>query len=163
MPQTTTQPTTRPAPPPQRTPHTPWTDRFAVPTIADLLQQYEGSARTLADEALDSLEALTAKPAKIEWKGPSWRWSITFRQPSESSPWVYLIPTPAWPSIAMPVPDDVAQDILKPRASKYLRETLLHASQVGQTRWAQWQVQGKAQLQEVLKLAATIAQHQHPA
>lgn len=159
MPQTAPEtPVEKPTPGPKPA-LTPWTDRFNKPSIADLFQQYEGSPRSLADEALTTLESLATKSPKIEWKGPSWRWSITFRKPKQTEPWGYLVPTPVWPTVAMPVPDDIAQTILKPRTSKFLRETLMLASQVGPTRWAQWQVQSKAQLQDVLKLAATIANH----
>ncbi len=136
--------------------HSPWINRFETPSLDALLEQYEGHAQSLAENALVSLtEIVEAKPA-IEWKGLPWRWTAVFRADSDPEPCVYLIPTPDWPSIALPVPVSTVQELLDAKGSKYIKETLLHACQVGQVRWAEWSIQGKAQLADVLDLAQSI-------
>ncbi len=138
----------------------PWEDRFTTPTTDLLLDQYEGPAQSLARTALDQLEKIAGQPPKLEWLGLSWKWTLVYEVPGESEPSAYLVPTPDWPSIALPVPIPIAEDILTRRGSKYLRETLVHACQVDQIRWAQWAIQGKAQLADVLKLTTGIVEGQ---
>lgn len=139
----------------------PWKDRFTKPTLDLLLARYQPQPRALADQALTELAQITAARPAIEWLGPSWRWSLAYRLLADPEPACYFVPTPDWPSIALPVPLPIAEDILTRRGgSKYLREVLLHATQVGQTRWAVWTLQGKAQLADVLRLAAGIVQGQ---
>jgi len=139
----------------------PWEDRFTRPTLDLLLARYQPQPRSLADQALTELAQITTVQPALEWLGPSWRWSLAYRLPAETEPACYFVPTPDWPSIALPVPLPIAEDILSRRSSsKYLREVILHATQVGQTRWAQWSLQGKAQLADVLRLAAGIVQGQ---
>ncbi len=138
----------------------PWEDRFATPTQELLLAQYEGNARSLADTALLELEQITGSKLALEWLGLSWKWTLVARVAGETEPSAYFVSTPDWPSIALPVPLPIAEDILHRRGSKYLRDVLVHATQVGQTRWAQWSIQGKAQLADVLRLAQGIVQGQ---
>ncbi len=138
----------------------PWEDRFATPTPEVLLAQYEGNARSLAESALAELELITGTKPAVEWLGLSWKWTLVSRVSGEQEPSAYFVPTPDWPSIALPVPLPIVEDILNRRGSKYLREVLVHATQVGQTRWAQWSIQGKAQLADVLRLASGIVQGQ---
>ena len=137
-------------------PHAPWLDRFSTPTIQSLLEQYEGSASSLAENALAGLTEIMESPPSIEWKGLPWRWTCVYRAASGAEPSVYLVATPDWPSIALPVPQEFAREMLSKRGSKYPKETLLHSCQVGQIRWAEWSIQGRAQLSDVLGLAATI-------
>ena len=138
----------------------PWEDRFSTPTQDLLLGQYEGNARSLAETALAELEQITGAKPSLEWLGLSWKWTLVARVPGETEPSAYFVPTPDWPSIALPVPLPIAEDILHRRGSKYLRDVLVHATQVGQTRWAQWSIQGKAQLADVLRLDQGIVQGQ---
>lgn len=136
--------------------HTPWIDRFNTPTVETLFQQYEGHPLTLAQNALAGLnEIVEAKPS-IEWKGLPWRWTCIYRADNDPEPCVYLVPTPDWPSIAMPVPISIVEELLAKRGSRYIKETLLHACQVGHIRWAEWSIQGRAQLSDVLGLAQGI-------
>lgn len=136
--------------------HTPWIDRFNTPTIQSLLEQYEGSASSLAENALAGLTEIMECPPSVEWKGLPWRWTCVYRASSDVEPSVYLVATPDWPSIALPVPQEFVAEMLAKRGSKYLKETLMHSCQVGQIRWAEWSIQGKAQLSDVLGLASTI-------
>ncbi|MCA9272312.1 MAG: hypothetical protein KDA31_04620 [Phycisphaerales bacterium] len=138
----------------------PWEDRFSTPTTEQLLSQYEGPAQSLASVGLTELEKRVGQPPSLEWLGLSWKWTLVYKVPGETEPCAYLIPTPDWPSIALPVPLPIAEDILIRRGSKYLRETLVHACQVDQVRWAQWSIQGKAQLADVLKLTTGIVEGQ---
>lgn len=138
----------------------PWEDRFATPTVEQLQSQYEGPAATLMKAALVDLEQATASPAALEWLGLSWKWTLVYRVPGETEPSAYLVPTPDWPSIALPVPQPIAEDVVTRRGSKYLREVLVHSTLVGETRWAQWSIQGKAQLADVVRLASGIVQGQ---
>ncbi|RNC81162.1 MAG: hypothetical protein ED559_05010 [Phycisphaera sp.] len=137
--------------------HTPWIDRFNTPSIDTLLEQYESHALTLAQNALKGLTEIVETEPAIEWKGLPWRWTCVYRAEGEPEPCVYLIPTPDWPSIAMPVPASVVEELLAKRSSsRYIKETLLHACQVGHIRWAEWSIQGRAQLSDVLGLAQGI-------
>lgn len=138
----------------------PWEDRFSTPTTQQLIDQYQGPARSLASKALADLEKITSQPPALTWLGLSWKWTLVYKVPGEDDPTAYLVPTPDWPSIALPVPLPIAEDILIRRGSKYLRETLAHACQVDQVRWAQWSIQGKAQLADVLRLATGIVEGQ---
>lgn len=139
----------------------PWENRFEKPTIDQLLARYQPQPRGLADQALLELAQITAIKPALEWLGPSWRWSLAYRLPADPEPACYFVPTPDWPTLALPVPLPIAEDILTRRGgSKYLRDVILHATQVGQTRWAQWSIQGKAQLADVLRLAAGVIQGQ---
>lgn len=147
-------------PAPNRPARSPWSDRFRTPTAEALLAQYEGHGRDLADAALADLAKIVGSPPTIEWQGLSWKWALVYRVPGEHDPVIYLVPTPDWPTLALPVPQPIAEDIITRRGSKYLRDVLVHACQVGQTRWAQWSIQGRAQLADVLKLCAGIVQGQ---
>lgn len=144
----------------QRPPRSPWSDRFSTPTPERLLAQYEPPARALADAAMSDLAQIVGAEPALEWLGLGWKWTLVYRVPGEPEPCAYIVPTPLWPTLALPVPLPIAEDIINRRGSKYLRDTLMHATLVSQTRWAQWSIQGKAQLSDVLKLCAAIVQGQ---
>jgi hypothetical protein len=115
----------------------PWRDRFATPTIEELLARYEHEPRALAVRIATDLEARSSKKPSLEWMGVAWCWTLVFRRRGEAEPWAYLVPGPDTPTVAVPIPAQALPAGPVRRLPKPVREALSRSPRIGALRWTE--------------------------
>ncbi len=131
-----------------------WEDRFGRPTVESLLGACPRGVLPLIDHARERLKKVKGVSEQLVWQGIPWRWTLTYRHPLEAErSFAFVVPDPAKPRLAIPIPDRVLAEISLKKASKLLRDPILQAPIVGAVRWCQWELQSKALIEEVVELA----------
>jgi len=67
--------------------------------------------------------------------------------------WVYLVPDPSGPRLSIPMTEEMVERLPKTRLKKHVRDGIEHAKRIGDVRWTDWEITGKAQLDDLLKIA----------
>ncbi len=130
-----------------------WEDRFRRPQAAELLDALPKHMIPVATHAREALSGTPGITEKLLWHGV-WKWTFTFSQAMESGrAWVYLVPDPSRLRICIPFEADLIQQLPLRKLPKYLRDGLIHAPQVGPTKWPTWELQGKGQFEDCLAFA----------
>ena len=130
-----------------------WMDRFRTPTIDDLLGAFNKQLGGMLEHTREKLLDVEGVKEEVSWQGV-WRWTLVYRMPGEGDRgWAYLILDPTKPRLAVPVTDELISDLPMKKFSKFVRDGLTHAPTVDGVRWAQWELQGKTQADEILALA----------
>jgi len=130
-----------------------WSDRFRQPSEAELLDAISRQFQPAFEHARTRLGAWENSRETIEWRGV-WHWTFVCRVNGEHEPaWGYLVPDPARPRVCLPFPDELLTALPPKRLAKAVRDTLIHAPSVSGVRWPTWDVQSKAQIDEVMTLA----------
>lgn len=132
-----------------------WEDRYRRPRAEDLLAPYSKPTAHLVELARERLTSFDGISEEVSWQGIPWRWTFVYRSPDEAPrAWAYLVPDPAKPLLALPLMPQVTDTLRIKRLSRFIRDRIVFATQVNGIRWAQWEIAGKGQLEEVLELAA---------
>ena len=133
----------------------PWEDRFERPTVEDLRGHYNKQLVGYHDTARDFIHTFENIEETIGWHGLPWRWSYRFDivGVTDERGWVYLVPDPSGPRLSIPMTEEMVEKLPKTRLKKHVREGIEHARTIGDVRWTDWQITGKAQLDDLLKIA----------
>ncbi len=133
----------------------PWENRFEQPTIEALRSPYNKQLGGYHDTARDFLLKFDNIEETIDWHGLPWRWSSRFDiiGVSNERGWVYLVPDPEGPRLSIPLTEEMVEKLPKTRLKKHVREGIDHAKRIGDVRWTDWEITGKAQLDDLLKIA----------
>jgi hypothetical protein len=83
--------------------------------------------------------------------GIPWRWTFVYRRDHGRSV-AYVVPMLTGPRWVLTVPLEAAESLPLKQFARPVREGLLGATRVGEQLWPQWDVQTKAQVQEVAAL-----------
>jgi hypothetical protein len=127
-------------------PRSRWADRFREPDAKDLLAGLGKVLGSIADHARQRLAGLGAQE-HIEWCGV-WKWCLVVR--AQERPLAFIIPDPARLVLALLVPDELITKLPLKKIPRFVRDGLAHAPLVDGVRWARWDVQSKAQVDEIL-------------
>ena len=134
-------------------PRSVWADQFRTPTEDELLGGVSEDLRAGVECLRGRLMGLDGTTVSVEWVGIPWRWSLVFRARGIERVLGYVIPCPDRPIFVMPLTSrDLAVIVVK-RTPKYICDGILRAAEVGRVRWAQWDIAGPNQAQELAQLA----------
>lgn len=136
-----------------------WSDRFRQPDAAELVAGLRGPPGNALRHARSVLAAEGATE-RVIWLG-TWCWTFAFYLGKDDDrAWAYLIPEPGKPSMCVPVPEGALSTNQSSRLAKGVREALAKSSVVGGVRWPQWEILGKAQVEEPISLARLLVPQQ---
>lgn len=128
-----------------------WEDRFRAPTLPELRAILNRAHEHLLDTARSAIVALDGVQESIEWRGIPWRWTLAYSV--EGRALAYLIPKPGRPQMAIPLADDLRAALDLRKASKPIRDAIVFAARVGDVSWPAWDLQNRAQIDELVALA----------
>lgn len=131
-----------------------WEDRFRQPTVADLLGGMPKEVASLVRAVRGELHEGRELTEELRWLGVSWCWTMVFRA-EEANPkgWVYLIPRPDRPCVAVPVSVHVLESVPLRNFGKVVRDGLQFSRVVDGVRWPEWELTSKSMAEEIVKLA----------
>src|SRR5262245_20730328 len=129
-----------------------WTDRFRVPDADHLIASLPRQLAAVVEHARQSLIAADGATEEVVWQGV-WRWTFVYRSDGEHRGWAYLVPDPHKPRLAFPFPDGMIAELPLKKLSKFIRDGLAHAPVIDGVRWSQWELQYKAQVDDLMSLA----------
>lgn len=131
-----------------------WEDRFARPTVGQLMGACPKTLSSVLDYARECLGGIEGVQEELSWQGIPWRWTLVYRHESDRErAFAYLVPDPLKPRFAVPIPNTLVSALPIKKVSKYIRETVVHSPVVGSIRWCQWDAQTNAHVDEVIALA----------
>lgn len=131
-----------------------WRDRFTEPAADDLRAEYNKQIGVLIDLAREKLRDHVGDAEEVTWKGFPWRWTLTYPHAADShASLAYLILDPERPLIALTLSTEMVEALPMHRMKKHVRDGVLMSSQVAGVYWAEWEIQNKTQLLDVLELA----------
>lgn len=131
-----------------------WADRFSTPTADGLAKAMDKPMSELVESARSWLHEFGTLTEEVSWQGDSWRWTLVYRTADrdERLPWVYLIPDPDGPKLAIPLQESEVRKLPLARAKKHVRDGISTAKRVEDTLWAVWDVASKSALDDVFDL-----------
>ncbi|MBX3389590.1 MAG: hypothetical protein KF691_09065 [Phycisphaeraceae bacterium] len=131
-----------------------WNDRFRKPSAELLISEISKSLHSAAEVARGQLLGIEGASEEVSWQGVPWRWSVLFRHESIAGrAWAYLVPQPHQPLLVIPLTAEGVAALPMRKLLKPVRDAITHAKQVDGIRWAQWEIQSKAQVETLVKLA----------
>lgn len=132
-----------------------WSDRFHTPTPEDLRAGVSRQFVPAVELACKLLCAPGGVREHAQWRGV-WNWTIVYDHGSDDGPAIaYIVPDPERPRLCVPCTDELIAELPLKRLSKPIRETLGTAPLVDAVRWPVWDIQSKAQVEEVLAILST--------
>lgn len=133
-----------------------WSNRFAMPTPAELRSGLVVETAPLFDHARRALSELVGVVETLKWMGVPWSWSLVYGPAGEPEAWAFLIPEPGRLQIAVALPSDRLGDIPVKRLSRFVRDGLLQTQVVGRACWPTWIVQTQVHVDEVVRLVQSV-------
>ena len=81
-----------------------WDDRFRTPGVEHLLGAFPKQLGGVVEHARGKLLAVAGVQEEVSWQGV-WKWTLLYRLPEhgDGRAWVYVVPDPARPRMAVPV------------------------------------------------------------
>ncbi|MDX2130641.1 MAG: hypothetical protein SFY69_01155 [Planctomycetota bacterium] len=129
-----------------------WSDRFRVPEAHSLVGELPRAFGPAVEHARRILTGTHAFTESVCWQGV-WNWCLRYGpNPMPPIACAYVVPDPAKPRLCIPFPEFTLRAMSPKRVGKSVRDTLVHAPSVNGIRWATWDIQSKAQVEEVLDL-----------
>ncbi len=131
-----------------------WNDRFRKPSAEVLVSEVAKSVHPAVELLREHLLSIGGVGEQVSWQGVPWRWSVLFKHEAISGrAWVYLVPQPQQPLLIVPLTNEGVSALPLRRLLKPMRDAITHAKQVDGVRWVQWEIQSKAQVETLVKLA----------
>lgn len=133
-------------------PRAAWEDRFRRPTVDELFDGLNKQLSSLAESWRARMRETPGVREELAWQGIPFRWTLVYR--NDARPVAYLVPQPVKAYVAIPIASDAVNRLPLRKLSKPVRDSLGAASLVNGQYWAQWELQSKAQLDELMLIAA---------
>lgn len=132
-----------------------WEDKFRTPTPEELLLGPSKQPESLIAECRERLMALEGVTEELSWHGVPWRWTFAYRMEDaeDTRPLAYVVPQPGKGRVSIPLTHTQIAALPLRKLSKFIRDGLLHAPDVGGVRWVQWEPTAKSQIDEIMKIA----------
>ncbi len=139
-----------------------WGFQFGSPTFTDLMNGLDSPARALARQLSTDLKHLDQVRSAVRWRGHAWKWTLTFHHPdvpkASAADFAYLIPDPRGLRFALPLTDEMVEDILNTNdelaRSDYIVEGINDAPNPYQWHWPIWKIESREHVDTLLALAA---------
>ncbi|MBC7773653.1 MAG: hypothetical protein H7210_14255 [Pyrinomonadaceae bacterium] len=140
-----------------------WEDKFRRPEVAELFSHYPSKQlATVAEAIRNRLREFTEVQESVQWQGTPWRWTFTYTcELDPTRAWAYLIPDPAKVQLCIPLTTPMVQSLPMRRLKKVVRDGIVYSKFVAGTYWPCWDVQSKANLDELFDLAARKHKYIH--
>lgn len=81
-----------------------------------------------------------------------WNWALAFRLTDAEPAAAYLIPDPARPRMCITLADERLPDLPARKTPRHVRDVLMHSPNVAGIRWPIWDMESKAQVDDLLAL-----------
>lgn len=135
-------------------PRAAWEDRFRRPTVDELLEGLNKQLSSLAEACRERFGEISGVREELSWQGIPFRWTLVYRSESRPErPAAYLVLQPVRAYLAIPIGAEAVGRLPLRKLSKPVRESLGAASLVNGLYWAQWDLQSKTQLDELMLIA----------
>lgn len=128
-----------------------WEDRFATPGVDILRADLSKQSLALVDHLRSILMSVSGVRETVSWCGVSWKWSLVYKD-SHGRIVAYIVPQPAHTKLVLPLSTHILSRLPSREVSKWLRDGVSQATVVGDIRWAHWEFQSKANIEELLWL-----------
>lgn len=117
-----------------------WEERWAVPTLDQLLDPYDDYKRKLLVQLKDNTEAYEGVTSGLEWHGSSWQWTLQFNLSvnGEERPLAFLVPNPEMPVFCVPLSEDMIAAMPIRRLNRFIREGIRDAKCSVNLYWAKF-------------------------
>lgn len=137
----------------------PWQDRWAEPTLAQLLDPVKESHRKPLDNLMAAVEAYEGVTRKIIWAGLGWQWTIEYclegkHESGHESPdaFVYIVPDPEQPQFVIPLRDEDIEQVPIRRVNRFIRDQLRSAKCSVGIHWCKWSPSAQTEVEHLLDL-----------
>lgn len=128
-----------------------WANRFRRPGADELVSAVGSNGAAIIRAGRERLSGFPGVSEDLRWCGIPWRWAFAYTHKEQTEPALaYLVPQPSKPVLVVPVPPEMLGTLPMKRLSKPVRDGIVFASIVGQTRWAQWELSAVSQLDELM-------------
>lgn len=128
-----------------------WEDRFAIPSVDALRDDLSKQSLALVDHLRNTILSVQGVKESVAWCGPSWKWSVVFKD-NAGRIVAYIVPQPAHTKLVLPISTHILSRLPSREVSKWMRDGITAATAVGDIRWAHWEFQSKANIEELLWL-----------
>lgn len=132
---------------------TPWENKFRTPRADDLIAGMAKPLAQLFEIARNRLKEIgPGVREEIVWQGLPWHWTFSYRIDGEGTARAYLVPEPGKARIVIPISAERMGRIPLRKLSKPAREALAHGVEVDGLHWTEWDLSGRAMLDEAMAL-----------
>lgn len=119
-----------------------WQDRWAKPTLEDLLGPHKVQSRKVLQNLMDHVQALPGVRQNIIWYGEAWKWTLQYTLHDTKGRQIdtlcYLVPRLEQPIVSVPLSDAVIDKLPIRRLPKLVRDGIRSAKFAVSTHWANW-------------------------
>ena len=139
-----------------------WDDRFATPSIEDLLAALPPEILEPTQTLRESLANDTELVESLRWCGLPWRWALTYAPPgaaNEREAVAFLVPNPESPAVVFRLTLDQAGGLPLKKLSRFARDGLAQARLIAGVAWPEWKYQSANQAGELAELFCTLRQN----
>ena len=134
----------------------PWQDRWAEPSIEQLIEPLAPHHLKPVTSFLDLVIQYDAVDKSVVWFGPGWQWTIQYAVNDPEGqliePLCYVIPNYEVPLLCVPVTDRTYDRLPIRRLPKLIRTGLRSAKRAVNTHWAVWNLTVSSELEQFMEL-----------
>ena len=130
-----------------------WTDKFTVPPIESLLDEFSDELRPRIDELRAQIRTVKGVREQLSWRGIPWRWTLVYKlrgQPGHAL--AYLIVDPSAPRVSVPLTADQVCALELNTLSKAQGDALLDGTKVGSQLWASFEIGENSNAEDIMRM-----------
>ncbi len=134
----------------------PWEDRWAEPTLDQLMEPIVPQPRKALKTLMEQVEELGQVERSVTWYGPAWKWTLEYllqdEQGADLNVLCYLVPSTASPVICVPLTEDVVERLPMRRLNRFIRNGIRSAKCAVSIHWAVWNLTAVAEAGHLMDL-----------
>lgn len=140
-----------------------WADRFRTPTCDILLGEVPRPFAAALQHARTKFLAIPGVREVVSWLGV-WNWTLAYERGQEGEPaMAYIVPDPSRPRVCITISEACLPDLANRRLSKQVRDAIVFAPVVKAVRWPVWDIDSRAQIDELSELLTYRLAYEHGA
>ncbi len=129
-----------------------WTDKFTVPPIESLLEEFSEELRPRIDELRAEIRSVKGVREQLSWMGIPWRWTLVYKlRGQRGHALAYLIMDPTTPRVCVPLTGEQVCALELSSLSKAQEDALLDGTKVGTQLWASFEVGQDCAPEEIMR------------
>ncbi len=130
-----------------------WTDKFTIPPIEALLEEFPEEIRPRIDELREQVRSVKGAREQLSWMGIPWRWTLVYKMRGQGGhALAYLILDPAAPRLSIPLTADQVCALELSTLTKAQEDALLDGTKVGTQLWASFAVDEETTADDVARM-----------
>ena len=120
----------------------PWEDRWAQPTLDQLLEPFRESGKAkLLETLIERFHGFEHVESHLTWHGDAWKWTLQFdlldgRRPAPVM--AYMVFDPIQAVVCIPLEEDEILAMPVRRLNRYIRDGMRSAKIAVEQHWCQW-------------------------